>query len=395
MENIFLFISVILAENVFFNRDQYYFVDLKLIYIILAGTVYGTKNSILAVFLSSSLYIYSSFVDGMDFVSLFYNSTTLIHIAYYLFTGFVVGYTIDLRNRKEETQIVKIAGLEDKLRFTNAIYKETKNVKEELQRQIRTSEDSFGKIYSIIRDLDVLAVENIFSAAVDVIERIMKVRSVGIYAVSSNGNFARLVANSKGIPANASKSIRLNSNEAVQYIKSSMDIFVNRKLEPNLPMMMAPIFDNNVLVAFITIENFDFENVNLYNQNLFKVVASLVSSALSRAYRYEEATNEKRFIKGTTLLNEESFNAVLDNKIRIKEKDMANFALLSVEARGSLEDLSYKLTNSIREVDYIGLVNKERVHIILSNTNETEADAVIERLAQKGIKAAYEKGLTP
>lgn len=391
VESLLGFIAVILIERSF-NRGDHFFIDLKLLYIILMGIAYGTKHSIMAVALSSSLFIISNASYGRDLISLFYDPNSLLHIAYYLFAGFSVGYTIDMKNRKVKSQDLKMEVTEKKLKFVTKVYNETIIVKNELQKQIMASQDSFGKIYSIIKELDTFDPEDVFSSAVQVMEKILKVNSIAIYVMSRNGLFARLVANSGSLSSHISKSMKVEDSPALKYIMYSKEIFFNKKLDPSLPIMMAPITDNGKTVAIISILELDFDNINLYYQNLFKVASDMISSSLSKAHRYQEATNDSRYISGTAILNRDSFEKLLHGKMQTKEKEMANYVLLCVDAADPADNLEHRISNTIRELDYIGLGKDNRLYILLSNTNEKEAGTVAIRLTDKGISTSIPAG---
>ena len=68
----------------------------------------------------------------------------------------------------------------------------------------------------------------------------------------------------------------------------------NRDLSREVPLMSAPIMDNGVVVAVVSVHTYRFESYSLYTHNLFKVAVYLITSALSRAFRYLDATYGER-----------------------------------------------------------------------------------------------------
>lgn len=392
IENLLLFFFVVLIEINFPSMGDFFFIDPKLLYIILIGVVYGTRHSIIAVTLSSMVYIFGSLNEGKDLLSLFYDSNSLMRIAYYLFVGFFVGYTIDIKNRSVTTHEHKYKAVQEKLDFLTEVYNDTKLVKDELQKQIRMSEDSLARVYGIIKELDTLSADRIYNTAVQVLERIMKSNGIAIYTISKNKYFARLVANSNSISSKVSKSRRIEDSPELKALIENREIFVNKRLDPDLPVMAAPVEDSGTVLALLAIYDIEFESINLYYQNLLKIVANFISSSLSKAIRYEEATRSERYVAGTNILKKESFAEIVRSKIIASENEHSNFVLLKVDSSEDITELDGRIFNTIRDIDYIGFGRNDRLYILLTNTKEEEAKFVMKRLEDKGVKTTLSMG---
>ena len=61
-------------------------------------------------------------------------------------------------------------------------------------------------------------------------------------------------------------------------------------------MMVAIIKKGNKVIATIMIEEIEFSKMNLYYENLFKVVSNLIESSIVKAYDYEKLTSKERYI---------------------------------------------------------------------------------------------------
>lgn len=361
--------------------------DVKIFYIIIMAVIYGNRQSIIAVALSVGLFVYQKLNAGRELISLLYDTDFFFQIAIYLLVGLIVGYTIERKTALSQSQAREIEALEEKYNFLSEVYQEAREVKEDLQQQILNSEDSFGKIYNITKELESLEPEKIFTAAISVVESIMKTKSVSIYIVNPNGSYLRLVAHSHKVKAMSNKSLSVEAHDYLRSMFLNGKPFINKKLYDDAPLLAAPISHQGQFIAVVSVHEMPFEYFTLAYQNLFKVTIDLISSALSRAFVYIKSTESKRYIAGTPIVTKEVFDSILESKKAAKEKHDIDYLLL----RGScglmpIEQFSRKLGALLRDTDYIGLDNNNDFIILLSATNGREAPLIIQRFAEKGIQ---------
>ncbi|MGO4270560.1 GDP-mannose 4,6-dehydratase, partial [Paenibacillus sp. TAF58] len=383
----FVAFGIVTALTIGTQSDiQSYQLDYKLIYILVISMLYGTRQSILSFALSSLLFLGMSLSNGRDLISFIYDSQSMVTLAAYLFIGIVVGYTVDRKNSEIKTAKIEAVASEERNEFLSEIYNDTRLVKEELQSQIMNTEDSFGKIYNITKELDSLEPELIFNAAISVLEQIMRSKSISIYSINKYGNFLRLTAKSKVTEMQLPKSMKVSDFPHLQQLIDSQSLYINKALDQAIPVLSAPIMYNNRIIAVVNLHHLPFENFTLYYQNLFKVAVELISSSLFKAHRYMEATQSERYIEGTDVLNEESFLTVLDSKKQTKIKLNIEFTLLVISNSDiQIEELSNKVSSFLRETDVIGKGPDGRYYIILSNSEKQDAAIVTERITKSGI----------
>lgn len=360
-------------------------VDVKLFYITIMGILYGNKQSIIAVFLSVFLLGYRKILEGREVISLLYDTDFFFQIAMYVFIGLVVGYAIERKNNQIAVQEQKIIELESRYDFLNGVYQDVREVKDELQQRILNSGDSYGKIYSITKELESLEPENVFNATVNVVQSIIDVPVVSIYTMNRSQTFMRLVARSAQGAGQQAKSLRVEDQAYLKPLLEEGKLFVNKKLDADAPLMCAPIFYKDTVVAVVTIDGLPFEKFSLYHQNLFKTTTDLVASALTKAITYLEATESQRYVEGTSVLRPDVFQSVLESKKQAMEKNGTPFLLLKGKAGANLEETSSRIVGMLRETDYMGFTKDQDLMIILSNTSVDDAQYVLKRLADSGI----------
>jgi UDP-glucuronate decarboxylase len=378
-------ITFILTEMTKYNSD-YTMLDVKLIYIIMMGIMYGMVQSLIAVLLSIGLFIFTSLSTGRDIISLINDPINIVQIILYSMVGLYIGYTTERRNREILVKNRRLQELETKFTFVSEINEDARQVKDELQNQILNFEDSYGKIFNMTRELDSLEPENIYHASVLLVENVMKSDSVSIYFVNQTATYLRLIAKSKKLEV--VKSLIIKERSEIQEVLMTRDLVVNKSLHVGVPMLLAPIMDGDRVVAIVGLNYIQFENLTLYYQNLFKVVIGLISSSLTKAFRYKEATGHKGSALGIPILNREDFRRMVTLKREAKSRTGIDYSILRVHDLDMHNAVQlHQLVESVREVDYIGY-SGDGISVLLSNTNHMEAELTVARLKEQKISAA-------
>ncbi|MFC0905919.1 GDP-mannose 4,6-dehydratase [Clostridium sp. MT-14] len=386
-----ILIVIFLNSYVFRNNDlsSSNFIDISYIYIIVLSAVYGMKQSIIAVIFSLALYVYLLLGSGNNMVAILYDPNIIFHMAGYIIVGIISGYVSDVNRRNLFLNKLKLNSMKDKYNFLGLIYNETRNIKEELENQVVNSENSFVSIYNAIRELDSFEVDEIYDCAIKIVEKLLKTSKVSIYSLSRDKKYLRLRSKSSGDDFSLPYSIDMNqlSQSVTRKIMEDKTVFVNRELEDKLPMMVAPVINKGETIALISIYEFEFENLTLYYENLFRVLVDLISNSIAKAYKYDEVTLSDKYIPGTEILVEKEFRKILNNKIRNKKISGIDFVLAKVVNDDySHQQIFYKSATCIRDDDLIGMLEDNCIYIILSNTDKVKAESAVERLSLNGIK---------
>jgi UDP-glucuronate decarboxylase len=349
------------------------------------GIMYGMVQSLIAVILSISLFIFTALSTGRDFISLINDPINIVQIILYSMVGLYIGYTTERKNREILIKDRRLQELEARFVFVSEINKDARQVTDGLQNQILNFEDSYGKIFNMTRELDSLEPENIYNASVLLVENVMKSDSVSIYFVNQNATYLRLIAKSKKMEA--VKSLLTKERSEIQEVLTTRDLVVNKSLHAGVPMLLAPIMDGDRVVALVGLHHVEFENLTLYYQNLFKVVIGLISSSLTKAFRYKEAIGQKGSALGIPILNREDFRRMVALKREAKSRTGIDYSILRVHDLDMHNAVQlHQLAESVREVDYIGY-SRDGIAILLSNTNRMEAELTMVRLKKKQISA--------
>lgn len=368
-------------------------VDLNLFAIILFSALYGSKYGIYAFILSVVSTVATMVFSGRDPLVLIYNTDFYLLMAYYVFVAFIIGYIKDKLSKDVKERDADIEILNERLAFTNNLYRDMRNVRDELQSQIVNTEDSFGKIFSIVQELNTLKPDEVFAKAIIVLERLMKTNQVAIYRFNETSHFARVMAASQALKNVIKKSIRIEETPELVNAISQRELVVNRSLSEGSPVMIMPVFDDKKMVGAVMLFRTEFENLTLSYQNYFKVITELVASALSRAYAYDDAIETEKYLDETSILKPEYFEKEFKSKLEHKQLLKMDFVIISIQcAQRSLTDISQKVDGIIRDTDCLGQDSNGDLILLLGNTNLSEAGFVMDRLAKLGLEAVIIEG---
>lgn len=372
-------------EQLFSQSAQLNVLDYRLLYVMLIGTLYGLDFGLVAALLASVGLAASYFTQyGYTFQGLFYEPSNWLPFIAYFVVGAVCGY-VQLRN----SEAIKAERADNELvrnrnTFLTQLYHDAIEDKQAYKRQIVGRHDSFGKIFAVTQELDVLNPRDIYRKCCELLGEILENDSVTIYHVTG-GSFARLVAASPAIALDAARSRSLDELAPIKEGTRS-GLWVNRALTPGLPMFGYIIERDGEPSVLIFVRNVAESQMTLYYQNLFCILCGLVESALGRAFDYEAVAQEKRCVAGTRVLKQEPFAQELAAEQALRDHKMGNFLLLRVvPGMEPVGELVGAIGSAIRESDAAGLVDGDTLYLLLRQASDADLPIIRSRLEAKQI----------
>jgi hypothetical protein len=354
------------------------------------GFLYGKKQSMISMLLSAGLFTKIYLDRGSDWVAFLYQEPYLSHMATYLCVSIITGFVIDNKDRVINDLTQETNALREKYDFLNKVHLEANQIKDNLYEQIINTDDSIGKVYNIVRQLDKVQVEQIYAAAVTIVKDLMKATSSALYTVNKYETYLRL--NIKTGENNlCANSIKIEDNPAMQKLMSSKQVFINKEMAANAPDMAAPILYQGKVFAIIQINGLPFANFTLFYENMFRIITMFITDALIRAYLHSENIREKKYLPNTNILVAAEFEKILEEFERRKDLSDQAVALLKItEQPLDYETFYQKLAPLFRAEDYIGVKDDGHVYILLINVIEGIVIKVQERLQKIGVAATFE-----
>ncbi len=385
LETGFAWVLFEVLEHLFSQSAQLNVLDYRLLYVVLIGTLYGLDFGLVAALLASIGLAVSYFaLYGYTFQGLFYEPSNWLPFIAYFVVGAVCGY-VQLRNseavkaERDENELVR-----NRNTFLTRLYRDAIEDKRAYKRQIVGRHDSFGKIFAVTQELDVLNPRDIYRKCCELLGEILENDSVTIYHVSG-GAFARLVAASPAISNNVPRSLSLDDLAPV--LQGSISgLWVNRALTPGLPMFGYAIERDGAPAVLIFVRHLAESQMTLYYQNLFRILCGLVESALGRAFDYEAVAQEKRCVAGTCVLNHDAFGQELAAEQALADNKMGSFLLLRVvPGMEPVGELVGAIGPAIRESDAAGLVDGDTLYLLMRQATEADLPVICARLGAKHI----------
>lgn len=386
LETGFAWVLFEVLEHLFSQSAQLNVLDYRLLYVVLIGTLYGLDFGLVAALLASIGLAVSYFaLYGYTFQGLFYEPSNWLPFIAYFVVGAVCGY-VQLRNseavkaERDENELVR-----NRNTFLTRLYHDAIEDKRAYKRQIVGRHDSFGKIFAVTQELDVLNPRDIYRKCCELMGEILENDSVTIYHVSG-GAFARLVAASPVIAEDATRSLTLEQLAPLLGGGGRSNLWVNRELTPGLPMFGYTIERDGAPAVLIFVRRAAENQMTLYYQNLFRILCGLVESALGRAFDYEAVAQDKRCVDGTCVLKQAAFGQELAAEQALADGKMGSFLLLRVvPGMEPVGELVGAIGSVIRESDAAGLVDGDVLYLLMRQAKACDLPIIRERLSAKQI----------
>ena len=363
---------------------QFQMIDFRLMFVMLIGTVYGLNAGVLSAVLASISLAVDYLRQGTTLMLLFYEPANWLAFIVYFVVGASCGY-VQLRNM-EAARFVREENdlLRKRLKFTQKLYQDTLEDKQLFRRQILGRRDSFGKIYAVTQQLDMLQPQEIYRKTVQVMEDVLENRSLTIYRMEKNHVFARLTAASAGMMPEPAHSLEVEQwLDVIRSIEQD-GLWVNRGLLPGRPMYAAGVRQNGSLVVLIGLRTASEEQMTLYYQNLFRILCGLVETALVRAFEYESAVRENWYLPGTCLLRPAVFAERLAAACTLQEEKMAHHLLLRVTGTFKNQaELDAMIKRSIRSTDVAGIGTDNAIYLLMNQASKEDLPLLTRRFGEK------------
>lgn len=380
------FILFELLNGIAGNQAQFKMIDLRLLFVVLFGSMYGINYGIAAAAAESLSLIRAFEAEGSSWYVLFYEPSNWIPFIFYFAVGAICGY-IRMKN-KNNVQFVKEENdlLQEKFLFTREMYQEAIEDKNLYKKQILGSKDSFGKIFDITRKLDVIQPQELYIETIRVLEDVLENKTFGLYTLNRENGYGRLETASAQVQGNYPNSIKLSEYSAAMEELENGNVWANREFLENYPMYMAGIRKNGELVMLICIQQVSREQMSLYFLNLFKILSGLVETSLLRALEYQKAVEYRQYVKGTHILKTEYFEERLKVQHDMREQKLASYVLLKVEySEMSLQKADEILRSKVRENDVWGISESKELYLMLVQTDKEALPNILARLKQAGL----------
>lgn len=268
-----------------FSRDvsDLKYVDIRLMFVAVVASCYGSGMGLAAVGLASLSYLYSLAVSYVDISYLLYSADTWVPFVIYAVTGSVLGYLTGRRRDEMAALRRKNDLLAEKFHQLQAVQGETLEIKSRLQQRITAERHSFADLYRIVRELDRLDPPRILEHTVGIVEDLLQCDHVVVYRMTPDGRSASLAACSPAMENRAPAVPDGGKLAALCTVLARQPVFANTELTPGRPDLAAAIRCDGRLYGLVAAYELGPDRFTTYYRDLLKVVVGLIERDLVRA----------------------------------------------------------------------------------------------------------------
>ena len=368
---------------------QFKYVDFRLLFVVIMGSVWGLRFGIYAFILASLSVIFNWYQLDLEWELLTQNIGNWIPFVIYFSGGAISGVMRDRKEteitaEKEQTQLIY-----NKYEFLFEVFNEIRNLKDEYREQLVGYRDSFGKIFSVTRELDSLQEDEIFLSAIPVFQNIMENNTIAIYSVS-NGKYCRLEACSPELYNVLSSSLILTEYSELFEIVKEGRVFQNKEMLDNFPAYASPIMSGSEVLALVVIWEADFDQLSMYYLNLLRIISGLTQDSLVRALKFMDLNAGQIYVESTKILQPKPFREVIEVKAQMQRNQIADYQVIKINVEGSdlgTADLYTKVEEQIRDTDTIGMLEDGNFYVLLAQAKENTVVDISKRLMRNGIQS--------
>lgn len=321
LQNLGLFLLMLLLTGWTADWNDLRYVDVRLLYVVIVAISFGMRQGLLATVLAIASYVAALLHAQIDISYVFYSVESWIPFILYGVAGAFGGYWRDKKYDDYDSLADQYREQGERYDFLKELYREVVDVKNQLQRQIVVSRDSLGRLYSITEELQSPSPRTVCVKTIGVMEDIMECESAALYIHQDGGNFGRLMACSQGLSSTLAPSVDLEKRPKLQEAMERRELYVNTELDPDYPAMAMPICDGETTIGMAVLYQLDPQQYTVYYKNLFQTLTRMIQDNLIRAVRYQRQNWEKLTLPGTLVLTKEAFAQEL-SALRLSKEEL-------------------------------------------------------------------------
>lgn len=370
------YFSHVLGQQVYFKT-----VDYRLFFVMTAGFLFGTNLGLLAALLATVGLVVQNINSGASNVAtLFFEPSNWIPYMVYFISAMISGFVKE--KGKGELAVLQNENddLSQQLEVEKHFVEDLLADKAELAHQILGRQDSYGKIYHFLTRLETPYQDVFMMNLVHYLSEVFETDAISVYAVQQK-KLTQLEF-----------SIRVSDSQTKQDsgkgsgIFSQMEengIWVNHHLREGYPTYMAALTDGGDIQYCLLIQDVPMEKMNLYHENLFKVLMGLAD----QSYQQFCLLSSRRQTQSAPVLGKEDFYQKL---LAVKEMNSRYFygqvLCLSVpsESLPSLMDSRHSIfdTLGVADGDYYLLFNARAADVLSDWKKELQQFGIIIKAIQ-------------
>ncbi len=366
---------------------QFRMIDIRLVFVVLMATVYGTSIGMITSFLMIASLVFAYYRQGSNALLIFYDPGNWIPFILLMVTAAVCGYVKQKNDEdvgfvKEENETIS-----EENRFVSSLYNEAMEYKNIYKQDLIGSRDGFARIFEVVQRLSTTVPEEIFAQSIPVMEDVLNNKSIAIYTINDkSARFARLNVASESISSKLRKSINLDEYRKVFETLQKNEVWFNTDVEEGFPSYIAGIKSDNTITVLIMIYHVEYAQIGTYYTNLIRILAGLMENFILKAWDYQKAVAARIYIEGTNLVKSDYFRQQLDIQKEMMKNKLTSFRLFKIEREGrTLIEIDDMFRTKTRNNDIIGIGDDDNIYILASGVDEASENIILSRFNAMGL----------
>lgn len=246
--------------------------DIKYILIITMGIMYGVRYSIasaLICILLSNTMLFSP-------LSALQNADALMTFASYLFIAMISGFNATARSLEINRLNDSHKRLENLYLKIRRVVSDTRKSASMLAEQLKNSEQSFGKLFGIVKKLEILTANEILSKASEIAEELTNLKNAAFYL-------------------NCEEVIN-DDPEIAKEILEKGNVYINITLKSGVPDVVIPVrnYLDKTTIGVIVINRVPFDRININTEYIFYFTGEILSHYYTQASQSDKPVRPRK-----------------------------------------------------------------------------------------------------
>lgn len=389
VENLVCFIPFFILNSKAAGSEYFNRLDFFLLYVLLFAIVYGQQQAIFSSLLAVAGYFLQQMYGRTGFEVLL-DYDIYIWMAQLFIIGMIVGYMRDQLQFIKEENDEEVRYLSRKVDDIADINDSNVRMKQSFETQLVNQRDSLGKIYEITSSLEAYAPEEVLFYAARVLGELMDSKDVAVYTVA-NGDYARLFSFTSAEAKKMGNSIKYTGMEDLYNDLKEHRVFINKKMDEKLPLMASAVYTEEKMELILMIWGIPWNRMTLPEANRLTIVGALIQNAVVHANRYMDALTNERYLDQTRVMSPDAFRQLARAFFGARASGLTECTLLEIQAEDRRK-AAETLGKNMRQTDYMGVLDDGKFYILLSNTDEKNAEGVINRFRDAGYGCCLREG---
>lgn len=384
IENLIFFIPFFMLNNRATGSQYFSKIDFYLIYVLLFAVVHGQRQATFSALLATAGYLFRQMYNhsGLTVVT---DYNTYVWIAEIFIVGLVVGYMKDQLKFMQEEKEQEVDFLSERVTDIGDINDSNLRVKEGLITQVVNYDYSLGTVYDLVEQLEEDNPSQILFHAITLIRNVMNCQDVSLYRINEEG-YARLFGYTSAKAASMGFTVRLLDKEPLYESFSRQEVYLNRTMNSDYPMMAYCIYDGKKMDMMILLWSIPFERMTIDESNRLIVISKLIQKSVKKSATYLDLLKDKRYQHDSPVLRAEAFEELVYTYHDAGYKNLTEYILLQVvSVEAGMEKAGNIIGGILRQTDYIGYRKDGNLYVLLTSTDRKGCSFVQNNLEKKGI----------